>query len=159
MCLDGINWSAVKNDHTSSWTAWPWRKRHNDVPKRQMTTYQSTRRNISYMLDLHQHASRSSIPANTIDVATSGHCRTSSLFSDVTHSWVVVTRVSVQPVGPDWTAWRWDRCCPATSVTNCQSTLRNIPEERTPHRRRDRSPKSCTAVVCCDWGKPQQSSG
>jgi hypothetical protein len=41
---------------------------------------------------------------------------------------------------------------------NCQSTLRNISEEQISHIRRNRSPKSCTAVVCYDWGQPRQNS-
>jgi len=158
MCLYGINWSAVKNDYTSSWTAWPWSKWHNDVPKRQLTIHKSTRRNITYMLDLNQHSLRSSNFATTIDVATISHGRRSSIFWDVMQRWVVVTRVSGLPIGPDRTTRRWDRCCPATSVANCQSTLRNIPEEQILYIRRKQSPKSCTAVVCCDWGNSRQSS-
>ena len=110
MCLHGINWSAVKNDYTPSWAAWPWRKRHNDVPKRRLTIHQSARRNITYMLNLQQHSLISSNLAATIDVATSSHGTRSSFLR-----WVVVNRVSGLPIGPDWTATRWDRCCPATS--------------------------------------------
>ena len=44
-----------------------------------------------------------------------------------------------------WTAWPLKMgsiCCPETSVTNYQSTLRNIPEERSSHLRRGGSLKS-----------------
>jgi hypothetical protein len=33
------------------------------------------------------------------------------------------------------------KCCPETSVTKCQYTLRNMPEERRPHLHRDRNHK------------------
>jgi len=34
------------------------------------------------------------------------------------------------------------KCCPETSVTKYQYTLRNMPEERRPHLHRDRNHKS-----------------
>jgi hypothetical protein len=46
-----------------------------------------------------------------------------SLFWDVTRRSFVVTAVSGQPIGPIFKG-------PETSVTECQSKLRNIPEER-----------------------------
>ena len=38
--------------------------------------------------------------------------------------------------------------CPVTSVTNYQSTLRNIPEERRSHLHRGENPKSRNMVHC-----------
>ena len=62
----------------------------------------------------------------------------SSLFWDVTQGRLVVTNVSVQPIGPifkdqavqEGLLGLPDPACPETSVTKYQSALRNIPEER-----------------------------
>ena len=90
----------------------------------------------------------------------------SSLFWNVTQHRLVFTDVSGQPIGPIFkgqairTAWLLNMGptgCPETSVTNYQSTLSNIPEERRSHLHSHASLKSRMLYIL--WEVPRLDPG
>jgi hypothetical protein len=77
----------------------------------------------------------------------------SSLFWDVTQHWQSVPSSRVKQVKSSFTSYPLEKgpiSCPETLVTNQQSKLHNMPQEKTPHLHSSGSLKSCKTMT---WSK------